>query len=122
MAEPGTGNYERTYAAAKDDPEGFWGQVAEGVDWIKPWDKVVDDSRKPFYRWFTGGRLNPCYNAIDTHVIAGRGDQPVDGVLQLPVEHLPVGDHEDGVEHLLPGAAVERGEAVRRPGDRVRLP
>lgn len=75
MADRGTGNYEATYAAAKNDPEGFWGRIAEGIDWIKPWDKVIDDSRKPFYRWFTGGVLNTCYNCVDRHVENGRGDQ-----------------------------------------------
>ena len=76
MAERGTGNYDKVYAEAKNDPEGFWGGVAAGIDWIKPWDKVIDDSRKPFYRWFSGGVLNTCYNCVDRHVRDGRGEQP----------------------------------------------
>ena len=51
-------------------------EAARGIDWITPWDRVLDDSNAPFYRWFTGGELNTCYNAIDRHVAAGRGDQP----------------------------------------------
>jgi len=61
---------------AKDDPEGFWGEAAEDIIWFKRWDKVLDDSNPPFYRWFKGGVLNTCYNAIDRHVEAGRGEQP----------------------------------------------
>src|SRR5262249_18472502 len=46
------------------------------VYWYKKWEKVLDDSRQPFYRWFTGGELNTCYNALDLHVEKGRGHQP----------------------------------------------
>jgi propionyl-CoA synthetase len=42
---------------------------------MKKWDKVLDDSKKPFYSWFAGGELNTCYNALDYHVENGRGDQ-----------------------------------------------
>ena len=69
-----TGNYVKTHAAALADPAGFWADKAEGIDWIKRWDSVIDDARKPFYRWFAGGVLNTCHNCIDRHVAAGRGD------------------------------------------------
>ena len=58
------------------DPEGFWGDAAEAVHWYRRWDRVLDDSEAPFYRWFTGGQLNTCYNALDLHIDRGRGDQP----------------------------------------------
>jgi propionyl-CoA synthetase len=58
-----------------EDPEGFWAEAAAEIDWVEPWDRVLDDSRTPFYRWFTGGRLNTCYNALDRHVERGRADQ-----------------------------------------------
>jgi len=57
------------------DPVGFWGEAAEAVDWYKRWEKVLDDSRPPFYRWFAGGQVNTCYNALDLHVEEGRGGQ-----------------------------------------------
>ncbi len=68
-------SYEKEYARSMEDPEGFWAEAAEGIDWYKPWDKVLDDSNKPFYRWFQGGELNTCYNAVDRHVENGRGEQ-----------------------------------------------
>ncbi len=46
-----------------------------GIDWYQPWKRVLDDSKRPFYRWFSGGVLNTCYNALDRHVEAGRGEQ-----------------------------------------------
>jgi len=57
------------------DPAGFWGEAAQAVHWHKKWDRVLDDSREPFYRWFVGGEVNTCYNALDLHVEEGRGNQ-----------------------------------------------
>jgi propionyl-CoA synthetase len=57
------------------DPEGFWGEAAAVIDWERRWDRVLDQSRKPLYRWFPGGRLNTCWNALDRHVERGRADQ-----------------------------------------------
>ncbi|MFO7707682.1 MAG: propionyl-CoA synthetase [Desulfobacterales bacterium] len=72
MANP----YDAAHAQSIRDPNGFWGRIAEECHWTRKWDKVLDDSRKPFYRWFTGGELNTCYNALDLHVDGGRGHQP----------------------------------------------
>ncbi|HYI73311.1 MAG TPA: AMP-binding protein, partial [Skermanella sp.] len=70
-----TGRYEELHTRSLSDPEGFWGDAASEIDWIKPWDTVLDSSNPPFYRWFKGGVLNTAYNAVDRHVEAGRGDQ-----------------------------------------------
>ena len=68
--------YTGVYQRALNDPEGFWAEAAEDIHWDKRWDRVLDDSRPPFYRWFTGGALNTCYNALDVHVEQGNGDRP----------------------------------------------
>jgi len=70
-----TGPYEEAFSRSVNDPEGFWGEAAEGIHWYKKWDKVLDDSNKPFYRWFPGALVNTCYNALDRHVEGGRADQ-----------------------------------------------
>ncbi len=70
-----TGTWARAHRRSLEDPEGFWGEAAGLVDWITAPASVLDDDRAPFYRWFSGGVLNTCYNALDRHVIAGRGDQ-----------------------------------------------
>ena len=67
--------YEQAYQQSLADPERFWGDAADDVHWYRKWDKVLDDSRAPFYRWFTGGVVNSCYNALDLHVDNGRADQ-----------------------------------------------
>jgi propionyl-CoA synthetase len=58
-----------------EDPGTFWGEVAESLSWDRRWDRVLDDANPPLYRWFVGGRLNTCRNALDRHVDAGRGEQ-----------------------------------------------
>ena len=68
--------FDEIYNYASENPEAFWGELAENVHWYKKWDKVLDESDAPFYRWFAGGLTNVCYNAVDLHVEQGRGDQP----------------------------------------------
>ena len=67
--------FDEVYNYSSEDPEKFWGEVAEDVHWYKKWDKVLDDSDAPFYRWFSGAETNVCHNAVDIHVEQGRGDQ-----------------------------------------------
>jgi propionyl-CoA synthetase len=69
------GRFDEVYRHSLDDPEQFWAEAAAEIDWDEPWERVLDDSRAPFYRWFAGGRLNTCHNALDRHVERGRGDQ-----------------------------------------------
>ncbi len=70
------GRYQEVYGRSITDREGFWAEAAEAISWDRTWDKVIDGSNAPFYRWFAGGRLNTCYNALDRHVAGGRGGQP----------------------------------------------
>jgi acetyl-CoA synthetase len=63
------------YEEAARDPQGWWARQAEELDWFERWDTVLDDANPPFYKWFTGGKLNASYNCLDRHVEAGRGDR-----------------------------------------------
>ncbi len=67
--------FDDTYARSMREPEGFWAAAAAEIDWIKPWESVLDDGDAPFYRWFSGGQLNSCFNALDRHVERGRAQQ-----------------------------------------------
>jgi propionyl-CoA synthetase len=67
--------YKDVYEGWKADPEGFWMQAAEAVDWVEKPSRALDDSAAPFYRWFADGVCNTCWNAVDRHVAAGRGEQ-----------------------------------------------
>jgi len=111
-------SYEKEYARSMEDPEGFWGEAAAGIDWYKPWDKVLDDSNKPFYHWFQGGEMNTCYNAVDRHVENGRGDQAA------IIYDSPVTDTKQTItyselkEQVSKFAGVLAGQGVSK-GDRV---
>ncbi|MCX7356142.1 MAG: propionyl-CoA synthetase [Alphaproteobacteria bacterium] len=67
--------YDEVYRRSLQDPMGFWAEAAEAIHWDKRWDRVLDDSKAPFYRWYPGARVNTCYNALDRHVEGGRADQ-----------------------------------------------
>jgi len=68
-------SYKEVFERAKTDPETFWMEAAQQVDWIKPPSKALFDDNTPFYEWFKDAQVNTCYNAVDRHVENGRGDQ-----------------------------------------------
>ncbi|MEM9802785.1 MAG: AMP-binding protein [Planctomycetota bacterium] len=70
------GRYRDAYDRSIASPDEFWSEAARDIDWDRPFDAVLDDSRPPFYRWFSGGELNTCWNALDRHVEGGRAEQP----------------------------------------------
>ncbi|MCK4636473.1 MAG: propionyl-CoA synthetase, partial [Methanomicrobia archaeon] len=65
-------SYEEAYKLSLEKPEEFWGREAEDLHWYKKWDKVLDDSNYPFFRWFVGGKTNLCYNAVDRHALGSK--------------------------------------------------
>jgi propionyl-CoA synthetase len=71
MANP----YQIAYQQSIHDPDSFWSEAAQDCHWYKKWERVLDDSNAPFFRWFPGGEMNTCYNALDIHIDNGRGDQ-----------------------------------------------
>ncbi len=112
------GKYDEVYRRSIEDPEGFWGEAAEAISWYKKWDKVLDDSNPPFYRWFVGGELNTCYNAIDRHVEAGRGDQVAviyDSPVTDTIQKFTYREMQDLVSRfagVLRGLGVGKGDTV----------
>ncbi len=110
--------YDETYARSMKAPESFWAAAAEDIHWEKRWDRVFDDRHPPFYRWFVGGALNTCYNALDLHIDRGRGkqralvyDSPVTGTVAV----FTYAELRDAVARLA-GALRRRGV---QQGDRV---
>ena len=69
------GRYAEEFHRSIADPESFWGDAARAIDWYREPSVILDSSNPPFYRWFSDGELNTCYNALDRHVRDGRGDQ-----------------------------------------------
>ncbi len=86
------GIYRQIYERSLTEPEAFWGEAAEALHWDRKWDECSTIPRAPFYRWFSGGRLNTCFNAVDRHVEAGRGAQPAI-IYDSPVTDSQAHDH-----------------------------
>ena len=110
--------YDQAHEQSIKDPEKFWGPIAEECHWYKKWDKVLDDSNKPFYRWFAGGETNTCYNAVDLHVDQGRGDQtaviydsPVTGTIRS-FTYLELQDQVSRFAGVLRDRGVQKGDRV----------
>lgn len=110
--------YEQVYQAWQNDPTGFWATAAEGIDWYEKWDSVLDESQAPIYRWFTGAKVNTCYNALDRHVENGRADQMAliyDSPVTNSLRQFTYRELRDEVAKL---AGVIRSMGVEK-GDRV---
>jgi len=65
-------NWDEMAAAAGKDPEGFWAKEANELHWFEHWEKTLDDSKKPFFQWFVGGKTNIVYNCLDRHTTTAR--------------------------------------------------
>ena len=112
------GRYEQEFSRSMADPRGFWGEAAGLIDWYTEPASVLDDSAPPFYRWFTGGVMNTCFNALDRHVAAGRGDQaaliydsPVTGSARV-FSYAELLDQVARFAGVLRGAGVGAGDRV----------
>ncbi|MEL7463701.1 MAG: propionyl-CoA synthetase [Pseudomonadota bacterium] len=110
--------YAALYDSWKSDPEAFWMEAAEGIDWIEKPSKALFDDAAPLYEWYADGVMNTCWNAVDRHVAAGRGDQaalihdsPITGSKRI-VTYAELQD----LTATLAGALKRKGVAK---GDRV---
>ena len=111
--------YAEAHRRSLVDPAGYWGEVAEAIVWTRKWSKVLDDQRKPFYRWFVGGELNTCWNALDRHVAEGRGEQtaliydsPVTGGTLKAFTYRELTDAVARFAGALQGLGVAKGDRV----------
>ena len=114
----GATGYDATYAAWRRDPEAYWAAAAQGIAWDAAPARIFDPSLGVYGRWFAGGRLNTCFNAVDRHVAVGRGAQPAiiwDSPMTGRVETITYDDLLGRVSRLA-GALAARGVTK---GDRV---
>ncbi|HQU08901.1 MAG TPA: acetate--CoA ligase [Opitutales bacterium] len=72
---PSLADYRKLHAHSLADPSAFWGEIGRELHWFKPWDQVLDASSAPFYKWYTGGLTNLCYNALDRHLSTPLADK-----------------------------------------------
>lgn len=113
-----SGTYKNSYEQSIKDPNGFWMEHSEAIDWIKKPSRALDDSGKPVYRWFPEAELNTSYNAIDRHIAEGRGNQTAiiyDSAMTGTKKSHTYNELLEKVE-LFAGALVKQGVTK---GDRV---
>ncbi|MBI5572243.1 MAG: propionyl-CoA synthetase [Desulfomonile tiedjei] len=110
--------YQEAFRESLENPGAFWSRAAEQISWGRKWDSVLDSSNAPFYRWFSGGVLNTCYNAVDRHVEAGRGDQtaiiydsPVTGTVKK-FTYSELLERVSKIAGFLKSLGVQRGDTV----------
>ena len=108
--------YAEVYANWQADPEAFWMEAAGGIDWIEQPSKALSDENAPLYEWFADGVMNTCYNAVDRHVAAGRGDQaalihdsPITG-MKRTVTYAELQDMTARLAGALKGKGVGKGD------------
>ena len=113
-----SGEFDSAYKQALNNKEAFWADAAEAISWDQEWDSVLDSSNSPFYRWFSGGSLNTCYNALDRHVDSGRAaqcaliyDSPMAGVSEK-FTYLELRDLVATFAGALANQGVGRGDRV----------
>ena len=112
------GRYAEEFRRSLEDPAGFWRDAAAGIDWVTPPDRILDDSSPPLYRWFPDAELNTCFNALDRHVAAGRGEQaaliydsPVTGT-GARFTYAELLDQVSRIAGALRDLGVEKGDRV----------
>ncbi len=112
-------SYDEAHALSLADPDRFWGDAARDLHWIKPWDRVLDTSETPHGKWFVGGELNTCYNALDRHVENGHGEQtaliydsPVTGNTVRRLAYRELRDLTARFAGALINAGVGKGDRV----------
>ncbi len=110
--------FAATYRRSLEQPDEFWAEAAGDIEWTKKWDTVLDDVANPAARWFVGGELNTCYNALDRHADGDRGDQPalifdsgVTGTTQT-FTYRELRDQVACFAGVLNRCGVERGDRV----------
>ncbi|WP_137924224.1 propionate--CoA ligase [Cupriavidus sp. 2SB] len=105
------------HARSLSDKAGFWAEQAARIDWETPFERVLDDSRPPFARWFVGGRTNICHNAIDRH-LAERADQRALVYVSTETDAERTYTYRELHDEVTRMAAILQGLGVQR-GDRV---
>ena len=110
--------YRDVYEGWKQDPEAFWMQAAEAIDWVKKPSKALFDDKAPFYEWFRDGKVNGCWNAVDRHVVAGNGDRvaiihdsPITGTI-TKITYTELQDRVARLAGALQAKGVEKGDRV----------
>ncbi len=111
-------DWDATSASALKDPQAFWAKEAEELEWFQKWDKVLDDSNKPFFKWFVGGKTNIVHNAIDRHLKTYRKNklaliwESEDGKLHQTYSYYAMNREVSRIANIIKAMGVHKGDRV----------
>ncbi len=111
-------DWDKTSEFAKNDLTGFWAKEAEELAWFKKWDQVLDDSQKPFYKWFVGAKVNIAYNAVDRHLLTFRKNklaliwEAEDGKSERTYSYYALNREVSRMANIIKAMGVGKGDRV----------
>src|SRR5512134_1850669 len=118
IAEATLKDWEAVAARALKDPQAFWAEEAEELEWFQKWDKVLDDSNKPFFKWFTGAKVNIVHNCIDRHLNSYRKNklaliwESEDGKLERTFSYHALNREVCRMANIIKAMGINRGDRV----------
>ncbi|MGE5374397.1 MAG: acetate--CoA ligase, partial [Bacteroidota bacterium] len=111
-------DWEAMAERARQDPLGFWEQEANELEWFQKWDKVLDDSNKPFFQWFTGAKVNIVHNCIDRHLHSHRKNklaliwESEDGKLERTFSYHALNREVNRMANIIKAMGIKKGDRV----------
>ncbi|HEY5269496.1 MAG TPA: acetate--CoA ligase [Anaerolineales bacterium] len=118
VAQANIPNWELLAERARKDLQGFWAECAGELEWFQKWDKVLDDSDKPFFKWFTGAKVNIVHNCIDRHLKTWRKNklaliwESEDGKEQRTFSYYALNREVNRFANIIKAMGIKKGERV----------
>lgn len=118
VAQANIPNWDLLADDARKDLQGFWAERAEELEWFQKWDKVLDDSNKPFYKWFTGAKVNIVHNCIDRHLKTWRKNklamiwESEDGKEQRTFSYYAMNREVNRFANIIKAMGIKKGDRV----------
>jgi acetyl-CoA synthetase len=118
IAQANLKNWDALAKSAAKDLQGFWAKEAKELEWFKPWKKTLDDSKKPFFKWFADGKVNIVHNCIDRHLKTNRRNKVAfiweseDGKSQRSFSYLELHREVSRMASIIKSFGIEKGDRV----------
>jgi acetyl-CoA synthetase len=118
IAQANAKDWDKLAEFARADLQGFWAKEAEELEWFQKWDKVLDDSNKPFFKWFVGGKVNIAYNCVERHLKTYRKNklaliwESEDGKLDRTFSYYSLNREVNRMGNIIKSMGVQKGDRV----------
>lgn len=118
VAQANAQDWDKLTEFARNDLQGFWAKEAEELEWFQKWDKVLDDSNKPFYKWFVGGKVNIAHNCVDRHLKTHHKNklallwESEDGKSERSFSYYALNREVNRMANIIKSMGVQKGDRV----------